>query len=113
MVLICTIASLKTITGFADLLVWPTGCDYYFYLKIFLGIMAILSWGIYKAEKKFNPYGADFLSCLGVVSIAVTLLGLIGSLITNTAGIPMISAEVLLYLLAIAIPIVLIWIFKD
>ena len=102
----------SAIEGFADFLVWPTGCDYYFYLKIFIGIFIILTWGLYKAEKKMRTE-ADFISCLGVSSLAILILGLIGTLIKNSAGIAMIQAEVLLYILAFSIPLLVIWIFKE
>ncbi len=102
-----------TISSFADLLVWPTGCDYYFWLKILFAIMLIVAWTLYKVEKNTIPAGANFLSCLGVSALATLLLGLIGTLITNSANIPMIQPDVLLYILALTIPIILIWFFKS
>ncbi len=99
------------IESVADFLVWPTGCDFYFYLKIFLTILLILTWTLYKHEKKIRQ-NSELLSSLAVSSVAILVLGLIGSLIENSAGIAMISSEVLLLLLAILIPIILIWIFK-
>jgi hypothetical protein len=109
--MVCT--PIFTINSIADLLVWPTTCDYFFYLKIFLAVFIILAWFLYKTDKKIVPWAADFWSSLSVASIAITMLGIIGTLIANTDGIPMISPEILLIILAITIPIILIWLFKD
>lgn len=101
-----------SLESFADWLVWPTACDYYFYLKIIGGLMIILSWVLYKAEEKRTGSG-DFISALGVSSIAMVVLTAIGTLITSSGGIAMIQLPILLYVLAVAIPLILIWIFKD
>lgn len=100
-----------SIETFADLLVWPTQCDFYFYVKFFLALFIILTWTLYKKEKKLRQ-DAEFISCLGVSSLAVLVLSLIGTLIQNSEGLPMVSSPVLLYILAMTIPIVIIWIFK-
>lgn len=101
-----------SIESVSDLLVWPVTCDYYFYLNILIGIFVVLTWTLYKIEKKTRTE-ADLLSCAGVSSIALIIIGLIGTLIQNTDGIVMISAEVLLSILAFTIPLILVWIFKD
>ena len=100
-----------TITNWSDFLVWPVGCDYYFYLKFFLVLFVVLAWGLYKAEKR-QKQSAEFLSSMGVSSIAIVFLAVICTLIKDSQNIPMVSAEVLLYILAPTIPIILIWIFK-
>lgn len=100
------------IESFADFLVYPTTCDYFFYLKILLAIGVIIGWGLFKFDEKRKGEG-DFISALGVTSITITILATIGSLVTNTAGIPMIQSDIVLTLLAISTAVVLLWIFKD
>lgn len=107
------VCEMITIATISDLLVYPTGCDYYFYLKIFFAIFLVLVWTLYKVEKSVNPQTADLISSLGVSSIAIIILGLIGTLIKSAENIPMIQTDILLYILAVSIPIILIWIFKD
>lgn len=102
---------ISDILTFGDLLVWPTTCDYYFWLKLLGAIMFIIGWVLYKAEEKRENRG-DLIGSLAVSSIAIVVLASIGTLIKNTAGIAMIQSEVLLILLAICIPLVLIWNFK-
>ncbi len=108
--MVCNIIS--SIETFADFLVYPVGCDYYFYLKIFLGLFIIMTWTVYAAEKRIRQ-NAEMLSSLAVSSLAILILALIGSLIKNTQDIAMVSGEILLYILAFTIPFILIWIFKD
>lgn len=100
------------IESFPDFLVYPTTCDYFFYLKILLGIGIILAWTLFKFDEK-RTGKADLISALGVSSIAMAFFALIGSLVTNTAGIPMIQSDILLILVAIATAASLLWIFKD
>ena len=99
------------LTTFEDFMVGPTLCDYNFYLKIITGLFVILSWGLFKAEEKRTGEG-DLIAALGVSSIAMLFVAIIGTLIKNTEGIPMIQLPILLYVLAVAIPLILIWIFK-
>jgi len=108
-----TCSIILTAESISDYLVWPTGCDYYFYLKILGALFMVISWTIYKAEKQTQSGGADLLSAMGVSSIAITIIAVIGTLITNTQNIAMIQGDILLYILAVSIPILLIWFFKD
>lgn len=102
-----------TISSFADFLVFPIGCHYFFYLEFFLVILGILTWGLYHVEKSASALDADFLSSLGVSSIVVTVLAVFGTFIQNADGMSMVQTDVLLYLLAITVPIIGIWIFRD
>ncbi|KKN21505.1 hypothetical protein LCGC14_0924700 [marine sediment metagenome] len=104
-----------TITGIesiADLLVWPTTCSYYFWLEIILALTFLVGWRLYKAEEKRTGNG-DFLSSIAVSSLAFTILAFFGTLIQNTGGIPLIQTDILLYMIAITIPLLIIWIFKS
>ncbi len=100
-----------SITSISDWLVYPVGCDFYFYLKILIAIFGVIAWTLYKSEKKVVQK-SELLSSLGVSSIGILILSLIGTLIKNTADIPMISVEVMLIMLSFTIPIILVWIFK-
>lgn len=108
--MVCELPS--SLASIADFLVWPTSCDYYFYLKILGTLMIILSFILYKAEENRTGEG-EFISAIGTSSIAIVVLTLVGTLIVDSSGIPMIQLPILLYILAVAIPIILIWIFKD
>lgn len=98
--------------GIADLLVYPTVCDYYFYAKIFAGLFIILTLAVYFTEKKvlLKP---DIISGMGVSSLAIFFLALIGTLITSTDGIPMVQQDIFIYVIAFTIIFVGIWYFKD
>lgn len=105
------IIDVSNITNFADFLVWPTLHFYYFYLVIFLTLIFLLSWRLYKFEESRTGTG-DLISALGTSTVAFSVLGIFGTLIKSTQDIPMIQSDILLYLFAITIPIVLIWIFR-
>ncbi len=107
-----TCSSITGIESFADLLVWPTICNLWFYLPFLLGLLGVLSWRLFKAEDAKTAKG-DFISSLAVSSIATTVIAGLGTLVKNTAGLPMIPEEIILVLLAITIPAVLIWMFKE
>lgn len=103
---------ITNIESFSDFLVYPTTCDYFFWIKILLAIGVVLVFGIYQSEK-LRGAKPEIISAMGVSSLAILVLGIIGTLIKNNADIPMIQINVLLYLLAICIPLILLWIFKD
>ena len=98
--------------GFADLLVYPTSCDYYIYAKIFVGLFIIFSLFIYYSEKK-NMIKPDIISGMGVSSLAVFFLALIGTMIESTNGIPMVQQDIFIYVFAVMIIFVSLWYFKD
>lgn len=100
------------IYGWADYLVYPTSCDYYFYAKIFGGLFLIFALFIYFSEKKILAK-PDVISSLGVSSLAIFVLALIGTMIESTGGIPMIQQDIFIYTFAFAIVFVAIWIFKE
>lgn len=102
----------SSLTGFSDLLVWPTTCYHFFYLNILLVIFGVLAWTTYKIEKGFTQ-NADLMSSLGVAAIATFILAGIGTLIKNTSNIPMISTDILLYVIAFTVLIMIVWIIKD
>ncbi len=107
-----TCETLANLQSFGDFLVYPSGCNYWFYLILLLTVGLIIAWTLFKAEEK-RVGKADFISSLAVSSIVITFLGVIGTLIENSDGIPMIQSDVLLILMAINIPLILLWVFKE
>lgn len=99
------------VAGWADLLVWPTSCNYYFYLVVFATIFITLTFILYNREKE-ERFKADIISSLGVSSIATLILALSGTLIKNTAGIPMVQSDIFLQIFAFSIVFIIIWFFK-
>lgn len=103
---------LTNINGFADLLVWPTSCSYYFYLMILEFIFLFLTWSTYDSEE--DKVGkANIFPSLAISSIVVLFLASIGTLIVNTQGIPVIQADIMLILIAQLIVLVGLWIFNQ
>ena len=104
-------AEFTNINSFGDLLVWPTGCNYYFYLIVLATIFIVLTLILFNRQKESEIRG-DLISSLGVSSIAIIILALIGTLIKNDANIPMIQSDIFLYVFAFGIIFILIWFFK-
>ncbi len=108
--MVCT--PIGSIESVADFLVYPTSCNYFFWLYILGPLFLIVAWILFKAEEDKKGEG-DLTSALGVSSIAITSIGITGSLIKGTTGIPVIQSDILLYILAATVVFVMIWIFKD
>lgn len=104
-------SSFTGIENFADLLVWPTSCNYYFWLFPLGVLFLILVLSLYNREKD-DKLQSDLISCLGVSSLVTLFLGLIMTLVENTSNIPMLQQDIFLYVLAFTIPLVVIWLFK-
>ncbi len=107
-----TCTTIPTITSFSDFMVYPTECNYWFWLIILGVLFVVVAWGIFKTEEKRKGEG-EIVSAMGVSSIAITTIATIGTLIKNASNVPMIQTDVLLYIIAVTVVIVLIWIFKD
>lgn len=103
---------LTNLQTFGDFLVYPTGCNYYFYLILLGFLMVIIAWFLFKSEEKRTGRG-DFISSLAVSNIVMTVLASIGTLIVNSDNIPMIQADILLIFIAVTIVMVLFWVFRD
>ena len=99
------------IGSIADLLVWPTSCSYWFYLVVFATVFITLSLILYNRQKDEEVKG-DFISSMGVSAIATLFLSLIGTLIKNSEGIPMLQQDVFIYIFAMSIIFILLWFFK-
>lgn len=94
-----------TSAGITDFLQFPLYCDHYFYLKIYFGIYTILAFTIYFEEKR-RVGSTDFLSVLGITSVAMLLLEVIGTL----TGI--LQNDTFIYLMITNILFIAIWILK-
>lgn len=106
-----TCASISTIASFADLLVWPTSCNYYFYLIIFEFLLGLFLWSSYKeSEERIGL--ADILSSSAIASLVIVFLGMIGTLIKNSSSVPMIQSDIFLILIAQFIVLFMLWRFK-
>ncbi|KKK95580.1 hypothetical protein LCGC14_2671390 [marine sediment metagenome] len=104
-------AEFTGIGSVADLLVWPTVCNYWFYLIVFATIFITLSLILYNKQKDDEVKG-DLISSMGVSAIAILFLSLIGTLIKNSEGIPMVQQDVFIYIFAMSIIFILLWFFK-
>ncbi len=107
--MVCSIFT--NINSIGDFLVWPTSCNYYIYLIVFATLFITLSLILYNKQKE-SQIRSDLISSMGVSSIAVLFLALIGTLIKNEASIPMIQQDIFLYVFAVTIVFLLIWFFK-
>lgn len=105
--MVCT--ELGNISTLADLLVYPTGCNYYFYLWIFGALWAIFTFSMYWREKITSNPKPDLISAAGVSTIPIVVLGGIGTVIKNSQDIPLIQQDILLYILAFSIIIWAVW----
>lgn len=103
---------LSNLSTMADFFVWPTSCNYNFYLIIFLVFIVLLGWRIYKVEEKRKGTG-DLLSAFAISSLSIAIIAILGTLVKSTDGIPMIQSDILLIFLAIAVPLNALWYFKN
>ncbi len=99
------------INNIGDLLVWPTSCNYYFYLIVFATVFITLAFILWNRQKE-DEVTADMISSLGVSSIAVIFLALIGTVIKDSNNIPMVQQDIFLYVFAVGIIFILLWFFK-
>lgn len=107
--MVCT--DFGNLTTIGDILVWPTGCNYYFYLVVIGTIFITLALIIYNRERE-DIIKPDIISSLGVSAIASLILALVGTLIKNTSDIPMIQQDIFLIIFSMSIVFILIWFFK-
>ena len=93
------------ITGVESILSYPNTGDYYFWGKILLGLWIILGLGFFFEEKKRLGNG-NILSAFAFSSIAVMVLGLIGS------SFDIITREVLISIMVLGSAFIFIWFVK-
>ncbi len=107
--MVCSIFT--NINSVGDFLVWPTSCNYYIYLVVFITLFITLSLILYNKQKD-SEIRADIVSSMGVSAIATIILTMIGTLIKNEADIPMVQQDIFLFVFAGGIVFILIWFFK-
>lgn len=90
-------------TGIDGFLKYPLSCDYYFYLKIMIGLWVILGSLLYYEERR-RVSKANILSSLAISGIAILFIAVVGSLI----GI--ITSDILIILMILVLIPVVIWI---
>ena len=102
---------MKPFTSFVDYFIFPTTCFYYFYAVILFALFIIIAFLLYNRERE-QLVQADMISSLGVSALVILILSAIGTLITSSNGIPMIQRDIMIYVVALWIPITAIWFFK-
>lgn len=103
-----TCQAFSTVTSLFDLAVWPTSCNYYFYLYIFEFLFTFFTWSTYKySEEKIGL--ADILSSAAVSSLVIVFLASIGTLIKNSSNVPMVQSDILIILFAQFTVLLVIW----
>ncbi len=111
MVCLEILAAMGTTLEWADYLVYPTTCFYYFWAIILFGLFVVIAFLLFNRERE-DVVKPDLISSLGVSATAVMLLALIGTLIESGNGIPMIQSDIFLSIIAFWIAIVGLWHFK-
>ena len=93
----------SNIVGFLS---YPTSCDPFFYLKILVALWVVLTFILYNRDKD-KLIKADFLSSMGVSSLAIIFIALIGTLVG------FIQSDIFIYILVGGLVFIAIWLFKD
>lgn len=92
-------------TGLADILAFPTSCDYYFYVKIMVAFWIVVTFIIYYGERdRFKD--PDLISAAGVSALATIFV----SFAANLFGI--IQTDVFIEILAGGLVFIVIWFLK-
>ncbi len=103
-------AGLETVVGnsssIATVLAYPTSCDPQFYGKIMGALFIIITSILIANEKRDGIIKPDYMSALGVASIAVIFIALVGTLV----GI--ITSEIFIEVLVLGMIFIVIWFFK-
>lgn len=63
-----------------DVLRFPTVCDPFFYTKIYFALFVIFTLTIYFRERSTTLKG-DFMGAMGVTSIGIIVLAIVGTLV--------------------------------
>lgn len=93
-------------TSITGILSYPALCDVQFWAKILAAIFVILSFGLYMRERE-RETKPDLISAMGVSSIAVIFLALIGTMIG------FISQFIFIEVVVIGMVFIAIWMLKS
>ena len=92
-------------TGIAGFMSYPTTCDFQFYAKIMAALWLILVFTIFGTEKR--RFGkSDAISAMGVSSLAIIFISIIGTLL----GI--IQPQVLIEIIVFGIIFITLWLLR-
>ncbi len=103
--MVCAGIETLTDTSIVGILSYPTICDTQFYAKIMAAIFIILAFGLFMRDRE-RETKPDLISNLGVSSIAVIFLSLIGTLIG------MIQQTIFIEISVIGMIFIVIWMLK-
>ena len=92
-------------TGLADILAFPTSCDYYFYAKIMVSFFIVVTFALYYGER-LRLKDPDMISSAGVSALATIFVTFVGTLL----GI--IQRDVFTEILAAGFIIIAVWLLK-
>lgn len=109
---VCESIANYAMQGPIDLVVYPNTCWPYFWTLILGGIWAILAAAMYSSELK-RFFTSEILSCISVAGIVTVFLALIGTLITGSNGVPMVTDNGLISLLSVLIIFIIVWLIKE
>lgn len=109
---VCESIANYAMQGPIDLLVYPNTCVSWFWTLILGAIWAILAAAMYTSELK-RFFTSEILSCISVAGIVTVFLGLIGTLITGSNNVPMVTDTGLITLLSVLIVFILVWLIKE
>lgn len=104
--MVCQGIEIVTNATIGTFLAYPTSCDAQYYAKIMGALFIIITFLIFEAERRSLNSDPDFISAMGISSLAVLFLTLIGSFL----GI--ISTLVFIELFVIGGFIIAIWLLK-
>ena len=104
--MVCAGLENMTETGITGIMTFPTSCDYYFYAKIMGALFIILTMTLYYKDREKYMRG-DLISAMGVSSIAVLFISLIGTLLHIIPG------SVFTFMFAIGLVIISIWLIRE
>lgn len=110
----CAGLELVTGQGFEGLIVFPSTCNPYFYPWFLAALFFIFAMVLYSKDQEKLPR-ADFISSLGVSSIAIVFLSTILTLISATIDgvvVPALDQTNFLRIIAFAILFIGLWFMK-
>ena len=111
MVCLGMIEAMGSLSSWADWIVYPTTCYYYFYALIFFVLFGILMFALFNRERE-ELAKPDLISSAGVSATAIMFLASIATLIKSTSGIPMLQTDIFVYIIAMWIVLAGLWFFK-
>lgn len=92
--------------GISGIMAYPNSCDYFFWLKILVGIFVILSFILYNRDRD-KLQKPDMVSSMGVSALATIFLTLVLSLLPGV-----IQTDVFIEILVGGMVFVVIWLLK-